>query len=69
MPHIVFDTELDFAYAKSEIRDHIKEYTMGKEAKEKGFNVKMWQVMVEVDDEAIKILEEKDIGNWAPLKE
>jgi hypothetical protein len=69
MPHIVFDTELDFAYAKSEIRDHIVSYTMGKEAKEKGYNVKMWQVLVEVNDEALKVLEEKGIGNWEPLKE
>ena len=69
MPHIVFDTELDFAYAKGEIRDNIKEYIMGKEAKEKGFDVKMWQVLVEVDDQAIKILEEKGIGNWKPLKQ
>jgi hypothetical protein len=29
----------------------------------------MWQVLVEVDDEAIPILEEKDIGNWARLEE
>jgi hypothetical protein len=69
VPYIVFDTELDFAYAKSEIRDHIKKYLMGKEAKKQGHNVKMWQVLVEVDDEAKDILEEKDIGNWKDLEE
>jgi len=69
MPHIVFDTELDFAYAKSQIRDHIKSYMMGKEASQKGFKVKMWQVLVEVDDEALQILKENDVGNWEPLKE
>jgi hypothetical protein len=69
MPHIVFDTELDFAYAKSDIRDYIKTFMMGKEASQKGYKVKMWQVLVEVDDEAIKVLKEKDIGNWEPLEE
>ncbi len=68
MPHIVFDTELDFAYAKGEIRDHIKSYMMGKEAQQKGFKVKMWEVLVEVDDEAEKILKEKNVANWHPLE-
>jgi len=68
MPHIVFDTELDFAYAKGEIRDHIKNYMMGKEAQQKGFKVKMWEVLVEVDDEAEKILKEKNLANWHPLE-
>ncbi len=69
MPYVVFDTELDFAYAKSEIRDHIKDYMMGKEAKKKGYDVKMWQVLVEVDDEAKNILEDNDIGNWQELEQ
>ncbi len=69
MPYIVFDTELDFAYAKAEIRDNIKSFMMGKEASQKGYKVKIWQVLVEVDDEAKKILEEKNIGSWKPLKE
>lgn len=42
---------------------------MGKEASQKGYKVKIWQVLVEVDDEAKKILEEKNIGSWKPLKE
>jgi len=69
MPYIVFDTELDFAYAKADIRDNIKSFMMGKEASQKGYKVKMWQVLVEVDDAGLKVLQDKNIGNWKPLKE
>ncbi len=69
MPHIVFDTELDFAYAKADIRDHIKSFMLGKEASQKGFKVKLWQVLVEVDDQALKTLEEKKVSNWKLLEQ